>query len=120
MRGFKRNNAAVIFGRKTAFLFSVALVCSATHAAETSFTAGVVMQKMDAKERYAFVAGIVEGLAMARYKSDGKKPEGMKCIYDWFYKNPDTIKTVYTAFEKYPEYPPGTVVDVLTRKSCGG
>lgn len=78
------------------------------------------MEKMEAKERYAFVAGIVEGLAMARYMSDGKKPEGMKCIYDWFYENPETIRTVYAAFEKYPDYPPGTVVDVLTRKTCGG
>ena len=77
------------------------------------------MTKMDGKERFAFVAGVVEGLAMARYVRDGKKPDGMKCIYDWFYKEPKTADTVYAAFERYPDYPPGTVVDLLVRRKCG-
>lgn len=77
------------------------------------------MEKMAGGERYAFVAGVVEGLAMARYMKDGKKPEGMKCIYDWFYEDKSTLDTIYAAFQKYPDYPPGTVVDVMTRKKCG-
>lgn len=90
-----------------------------TPAVATDFTAGVVMAKMDGKERYAFVAGVVEGLAMARYMRDGKKPEGMKCLYDWFYKDQATIDIVYAAFQRYPDYPPGTVVSVLAKKTCG-
>ena len=84
----------------------------------TDMTAGVVMEKMESGERYSFVAGIVEGLAISRYLQDGKKPDGMNCIYDWFYKNPKTIENIYAAFEHYPAYPPGTVIDVMTRKSC--
>lgn len=77
------------------------------------------MSKMDGKERFAFVSGVVEGLAMARFIRDGKKPEGMKCIFDWFYKEPATIDTVYAAFQRYPDYPPGTVVDLLAKRKCG-
>lgn len=106
--------------QKVAVLLGVALstpTCGPAHA--TEFSAGTVMAKMDGKERYAFVAGIVEGLAMARYMKDGKKPEGAKCIYDWFYSGNDTAATVYAAFQRYPEYPPGTVVSVMTKKACG-
>ena len=76
------------------------------------------MQKLAGGERYTFVAGIVEGLAISRYAQDGKKPEGMNCIYDWFYQNTKTIENIYTAFERFPDYPPGSVVDALARKTC--
>lgn len=106
-------------GASAAILISCLLSPAPANAAGTHFTAGVVMEKMSAAERYTFVAGIVEGLAMARYKKEGKKPEGMKCIYNWFYETPDVMRTVSAAFEKFPSYPPGTVVDVLTRSKCG-
>lgn len=80
--------------------------------------AGTIMEKMKPDERFAFVAGIIEGLAMSRYMQDGKKPEGMKCIYDWFYEHSDNVDTVYGAFERYPDYPPGTIVDLMVRKAC--
>ncbi|MEJ0017588.1 MAG: hypothetical protein WDN25_13680 [Acetobacteraceae bacterium] len=85
----------------------------------TEFTAGVVMEKMKEQERYVFVAGIIEGLAMARYAKDQKQSQGMQCIYDWFYKSPDTLQTIYAGFQRYPSYPPGTVVHVLTKQKCG-
>lgn len=97
---------------------SAILAALPLQAEATSFTAGTVMQKMGVEERYAFVAGVVEGLAMSRYTEDGKKPEGMKCIYDWFYDNKSTVDNIYAAFERYPDYPPGTVVDVMVRKTC--
>ena len=84
----------------------------------TSMTAGVIMEKMSSAERFSFVAGIVEGLAQSRYMQDGKKPDGMKCIYDWFYENKDNVETVYAAFKRYPDYPPGTIVDLMVRKAC--
>lgn len=80
--------------------------------------AGTIMEKMKPEERFAFVAGIIEGLAMSRYMQDGKKPDGMNCIYDWFYQHDEHVDTVYEAFKRYPEYPPGTVVDLLVRKAC--
>lgn len=52
-----------------------------SEAAAEDFTAGVVMTKMNVEQRAAYLAGMVEGLAYSRYRADGKKTEGMACIY---------------------------------------
>lgn len=88
-------------------------------AAANDFTAEKVMKEMDGVQRYTFVAGIVEGLAVARYMKDGKKPDGMNCIYDWFYDDKTTKETIYAALAKYGSYNPGAVVDVLAKQKCG-
>lgn len=82
------------------------------------------MQKMKSEERFPYIAGVVEGLAYARYLRDGKQPAGMTCIYDWFYKgkdgksSDDNITTIYAAFGRYPDYPPAAIVEVLLDKAC--
>lgn len=83
-----------------------------------NFTSGVVMDKMKGGERHTFVAGIIEGLSIARYAQDGKKPDGMNCITHWFYDDPKTIDRIYTAFDNFRDYPPGSVVDAMARKQC--
>lgn len=88
-------------------------------AAATDLTASVVMEKMEAGQRSSYVAGVVEGLAYARFSRDGKKTEGMKCIYDWFYEKPETLKLIYAAFGQYPGYTPGAIIGALAKKSCG-
>lgn len=85
----------------------------------TDFTAKTVMEKMEAEHRYPYIAGVIEGLAYARYARDGKKTEGMECIYDWFYEKPETLNLIYAAFGQYPEFTPGAIIGALTRKSCG-
>lgn len=84
----------------------------------TDFTAQKVMTEMTTAQRYSFVAGVVEGLAYARYSNDNKSTSGMECIYDWFYKEPQTDMLIYTAFEKYPTYPPGAIIASLLKKKC--
>lgn len=88
-------------------------------AGATDFTAGVVMEKMDTKQRFSFVAGVVEGLAYARYAKDGKQTNGMKCIYDWFYEKDDTTQKIYAAFDRFKDYLPGAVIAALVEKECG-
>lgn len=88
-------------------------------AAANDFTAQKVMKEMDEKQRYAYVAGVVEGLAVARYMKDGKQKNGMECIYDWFYDDKQSVDTIYTAFGKYADYPPGSIIDVLAKQKCG-
>ena len=83
------------------------------------FTAEKVMKQLDAKERYVYLAGVVEGLAIARYMKDGKQKTGMECIYGWFYDDKKTVDLISAAFEKYPSFPPGSVVDVLVKRKCG-
>lgn len=88
-------------------------------AVANDFTAEKVLKEMNAGEKFSYVAGVIEGLAMARYVKDGKKPEGMNCIYGWFYDDKKTVDTIYAAFEKYSTYPPGTIIDVLVKRKCG-
>lgn len=74
---------------------------------------------MDAVQRYTFVAGVIEGLAVARYMRDNKKSEGMNCIYDWFYDDKTNSDLIEAAFLKFPAYPPGSIVRALVAKKCG-
>lgn len=79
-----------------------------------------MMSKMKPEEWYPFVAGIVEGVAFHRYTVGDKDTAGMNCIYDWFYKQDGTLDTIYSAFGKYPDYPPAAVVAALAKRKCGG
>jgi hypothetical protein len=87
--------------------------------AETDFTAGTVMTKMNSEERFAYVAGIVEGLSYARYLKDSKKPDGMQCIDDWFYKDKTAYSSVQENFEKFPDHYPVAILSALINKKCG-
>ena len=82
-------------------------------------TAGVIMEKMPQTERYPFVAGIVEGLAYARYARDNKQVSGMECIYKWFYGKKDRIQDVYQAFNRFKDHTPGAIVAAMVVKECG-
>lgn len=113
------NNAEKMLRVELAFFAALASL-SAVSAQAESFTAGTVMQKMEERERYAFVAGVVEGLAFARYKADGDSPAGMSCIYTWFYHEDGAVETVYAAFRKFPDNTPVGVVSALIRRRCDG
>lgn len=98
---------------------SFPFVVSQPVAAQTTMTAGVVMEMMPQADRYPFVSGIIEGLAYARYVKDGKKTDGMGCIYDWFYKKKGRIQDIYQAFDRFKEHLPGTIVATMVAKECG-
>ena len=83
------------------------------------FDAEKVMNKMTSAERTTYLAGVVEGLAFARYLKDGKQKAGMECIYDWFYEDKTTIRAIHTAFDRFPTYPPGAIIDVMVKRKCG-
>lgn len=83
------------------------------------FTAEKVLNEMAVAERAGYIAGVIEGFAIARYMKDGKKPEGMRCIYDWYYKDKGNIRLILEAFEKYGSYTPGAIIDVLVKQKCG-
>jgi peptidoglycan/LPS O-acetylase OafA/YrhL len=100
---------------------AAALVALATGApvSAAELTAGKIMSDMPARERYSFIAGIVEGLAYTRYQKDGKQPQGMKCIYDWFYADVKIMTDIEQVFTKYADYPPGAVIAVMVEDKCG-
>lgn len=88
-------------------------------------TAGLIMEKMEPKERYAYVSGIVRGMAYARFRKDtiagGAKDErGMTCIYDWYYRGEGkTYAMLETTFRKNGQYAPTVIIASLLKKECG-
>lgn len=83
-------------------------------------TAGVVAEKMTPSQFLDYSAGIVEGLAYARFQADGKQVTGMKCVYDWFYSDTQKrLDQMLVAFAQFPDYPPAAVVSVMVKKECG-
>ena len=100
-------------------LFALPLTLAPTMASAQDFTAGVVMEKMSAVERSAYLAGVVEGLAYARYAKDGKQTSGMKCIYAWFYEGDGTLQKIHSAFNRFKDYLPGAVIAAMVERECG-
>ncbi len=88
-------------------------------------TAGLVMKKIDSKEMNSgeatfFFAGIIEGLAQARFVRDAKNPAGRACIYGWFYDDSEAaLRKIHAAFDRYPDAMPGQVIGTLVAVKCG-
>ncbi len=100
------------------FVLALLIVTSPPALAE-KFTAGHVIEKMGRSDRYSFVAGVVEGLAYARFVADGKKTEGMACIYKWFYRDKTAWPQILQTFIKFKTHTPGAVLGALIKKKCG-
>lgn len=91
----------------------------------TDMTAGLIMKEMPVRERAAYIMGIVEGFAYARFRKDtiaaGAKDEaGMKCIYDWFYKDTTaSFDRIEAVFQRYAEHFPSTLLATMIKQECG-
>ena len=79
------------------------------------------MEEMTDDQRIGYVSGVIEGLAYARYVKDNPDEVGMKCIYDWYYKNNKErwINTILPTFVKHKDKPIGVILYVLTKRDCG-
>ena len=103
----------------------VCLVAGVHPSRATDMTAGLIMKEMPTRERAAYVMGIVEGLAYARFRKDtiatgANDNTGMQCIYNWFYKDTSTsFDRIEAAFKKYPEHFPSTLLATMIKKECG-
>ncbi|MCO5080005.1 MAG: hypothetical protein M9937_30530 [Chelatococcus sp.] len=102
----------------------IGIVVGVSPSYATDMTAGLIMKEMPAGERAAYVMGIVEGLAYARFRKDTlaageKRTAGMRCIYDWFYKDTTaSFDRIETAFQQYPEHFPSTLLATMIKKKC--
>lgn len=88
-------------------------------------TGELILEKMDLKERYAYVSGIVTGMAYARFRKDtlasGTRDErGMNCIHDWYFTGEGrTFVMLEEAFRKNGQYTPSVIIASLLKKECG-
>ena len=116
-RKMNRNNViAMVFASG----LSALAVLDVTPVNAEPMTAGSVLKKMSSAELNAYLTGIVEGLAYARYEKEGKKTDGgMRCIYQWYYNNNDTLRNIFAAFQKFPNYQPNAVMAAMIKQQCG-
>lgn len=85
-----------------------------------AFTANEVVNQMTAKERSTYLAGIVDGLAQARFVKDKPDQTGVKCIYNWYYQGGEKNESRITQwFTKHHEKPANALLYVLIKKECG-
>ena len=83
-------------------------------------TAGDVMTKMSVEQRLSYIAGVLEGLAFARWIKDKPDKAGMKCIYDWYYRDAKKVHTGVTAWlSRHPDKLVGGLMYVLIKRECG-
>lgn len=86
--------------------------------ADTPLTAGVVAERMEASDRVPYAAGLVEGIAFARYQLGNQDTDAMACVYDWFFSGQQRTNLIFEAFERFPDYTPGAVVTALVNRAC--
>jgi hypothetical protein len=96
------------------------LACFAVAAAHpaAAITASDVMDKMDQKQRFGYLSGLVDMMSyQALLAGDRARAE---CISNAFYKRNDMSMRILEAFGKYPAKAPEGLVVVLMKRECGG
>lgn len=94
-------------------------------AAAEVMNAGYVVEKMETKEQFAYISGIVEGMAYARFRKDtiaaGSKDErGSNCIYDWYHTDSrKTHASIFATFRNNPEQLPTVIIALMIKRECG-
>lgn len=93
----------------------------ATSNSSHALTAGDVMSEMSSDQRFSYIAGVVGGLAYARFLTERPDETGMQCIQDWLYgdSKEKNLRRTYEWLEKHPEKPVEPLLYVLIRKECG-
>lgn len=81
-------------------------------------TSDDMMQRMDDRERYHFIAGVIAGLATARYVRDGHD-EGSTCIESWFYDTDGIRERIYAAFARFGDRSPAAILHAMATRACG-
>lgn len=87
-------------------------------ASTRDFTAGFFLDELEDSQHFAYLSGIVEGLAYSRFKADGDQIEGMACVYGWFYDDPEVTLRIYTAFDKFRDHTPGAIMGAMIERKC--
>jgi hypothetical protein len=82
------------------------------------FTADDLMETLDDRQRYLFIAGAIAGLATARYVRDGHD-EGGACIESWFYDTDGIRERIYAAFARFGDRSPVAILHAMATRECG-
>ena len=82
--------------------------------------AGFVLREMKTEQQFAFVSGVIEGLAYARFLRDRPNEAGMQCISRWLHSDATgRWQLIEKLFTKHHDKPPAVLLHVLMKKQCG-
>lgn len=100
-------------------LASFAFLAGGKEAAALTVTE--VRENMTPKEQTRYVAGVVEGLAFARWIADGRDNAGMNCIWGWYFGEDQAALFAKQSafFDKHPDQQVSTLMYALIREECG-
>lgn len=82
------------------------------------FTADDLMETLDDRQRYLYIAGVIAGLGTARYVRDGHD-EGSTCIERWFYDTDGIRERIYAAFTRFGDRSPAAILHAMATRACG-
>lgn len=107
---------SALFG---AALLSVTAMPSEARA-DTAMTAGVVLDRMESPELWAYTSGILEGIMYQTAIQAGDDSARVKCMYDWYYGDSrKKVGQVLTAFERFRDHYPAAIIHALIKRECG-
>lgn len=100
-------------------LASVAFLAAGKDAA--ALTASEISENMSTDEQVAYISGVVEGLAFARWMADDRDTAGSQCIWDWFLHSDQTVRinAQMDWFEQHSDQQVSTLMYALIREECG-
>ena len=86
-----------------------------------ALSAQEVLDNMSAEQHTAYVSGVVNGLAYARWLAEDRDDSGMLCIYDWYYKTDqrERFNERMDWFERHPDQQVSVLMYALIREYCG-
>jgi hypothetical protein len=86
-----------------------------------ALTADEVMNKMNEDQRFGYVAGVVSGLAQARWLLDKPDASGTTCINNWFFgPSSQPWPQLEEWFARHPDKPAAALLYVMIKQDCGG
>ena len=106
---------------KSSSIFAILLIMGMAHTNSSfAFTADEVVNKMSERDRSTYLAGMVDGLAQARWIADKPKADGVRCILDWYYQGGDAVQAnIKQWFSRHLKTEANGLLYVLIKKECG-
>lgn len=87
-----------------------------------ALTVAETRANMSSDERFAYVGGVIEGLAFARWITDNRSTEGRDCILNWYFANDNEsarFNRQMGFFDEHPDQHISTLMYALIREECG-
>jgi len=118
-----RVNQSLILS-KSKHLSAILLAGMITHAntndvSAQNLDADFVLNEMTIDQRASYIAGLLEGLAFARWHKDKPDFSGSRCIKNW-YDRDTKLPRIKDWFTRHPDKQPGPLLYILVKQDCGG